>query len=140
MQFFNWIAGKAMRLSGRQIVVLLGMALMLLVSSQYTEFDVLPDSLMDIFAAALVLTALLIMLMLMVLTVSRVGVGIDAWQWVGEIETMVEDGPPGIKSELVVIKPRQPKKGLSHTKIYTEPETTAAIHEWCLSKRHHQET
>lgn len=137
MQFFNWIAGKAMRLSGQQIVVLLGIALTLLVSSQYSEFAVIPTSLIGAFGAALVFTALVIVVMLMVLTISRIGVGLDAWKWVGEIETMVEDGPPGIKSELVVLKPKQPKKGLSHTKIYTEQETTEAISAWCRSQGHH---
>ena len=131
MQFLNWLGAKVMRASGRYIYALICIALLTLVVSSYAGLAILPDKAFSLLAIALVLSALIIVVMLMVLTVSRVAVGLDAWRWVGEIETMIEDGPPGIKSELMVIKPRHPKSGLSHTAVYSEPETTQAIADWC---------
>jgi len=130
-QFLNWVAGVAMRLGGRQIYGLLCAFALILLWMADRNFSWVPDNTLSVLSTALIASAVVMVVMLIILTVSRVLVGLDAWQWVGELETMIEDGPPGIKAELVVISPRLPVGGLSHTAVYSEPETTATIASWC---------
>jgi len=137
-QFLNWVAGMVIRIGGRQIYALIFISALILLCMAYIGMQWIPAGTISFLSAALMISASLMVLMLAALTVSRVAVGLDAWRWVGELETMIEDGPPGIKSELVVITPRRPVGGLSHTTIFYETETTQAIANWCRSERHHQ--
>ena len=130
-QFFNWIAGIAMRIGGRQLYVLLCVGLIVFAWSIYRSFDWIPEHALSLLITIVIFIAALMVLMLIVLTVSRVFVGFDAWRWVGEIETMTEDGPPGMSSELEVLTPRVPQSGWSHTNIFMQAETVAVISQWC---------
>jgi len=130
-QFFNWFAGVVMRIGGRHIYVLLCLSILALAWSAYRGFGWLPEDAFSILSTALIGIAALMVVMLMVLTLSRVFVGLDAWRWVGEIETMTEDGPPGVSSELKVLRPQAQKYGLSHTGIFTQAETIKVINTWC---------
>lgn len=131
-QFLNWLGGIGMRLGGRQIYLLICAVALTLAWMAYEGVDVVPDFIVPLLGNGLTISAAIMVILLMALTVSRIFVGFDSWRWVGEIETMVEDGPPGISSELVVIKPKEGHT-LSHTSIYSEDETIEAIYEWCNS-------
>ncbi len=131
-QFLNWLGGMVMRIGGRQIYLLICASALLLFWMAYKDAAWIPAGTFTILNIALICSAAIMIVMLAALTLSRVLIGFDAWRWVGELETMIEDGPPGIASDLLVITPRQPKDGLSHTAVYTEPETTQAIAEWCM--------
>ena len=120
-----------MRIGGKQIYALICAGAILLSWMEYQEVTWVPSGILSFVNTALIYSAGVMVVMLAALTFSRVAIGFDAWRWVGELETMIEDGPPGIPSELLVISPRQPKDGLSHTAVYTEPETTNAIANWC---------
>jgi len=124
-QFLNWLGGRVMRLAGRQIFGIICAAALVLLWMAYRQFNWLPDNTFTVFSATLIGLSAITMMMLIAL------IGLDAWPWVGELETMIEDGPPGIKSELVVITPRQPVKGLSHTEVYSQQETIDTISTWC---------
>jgi len=130
-QFLNWLGGMVMRIGGRQIYLLICASVLLLFWMAYKGPAWIPSGTFAVLNVALMYSAAIMIVMLAALTLSRVVIGFDAWRWVGELETMVEDGPPGIPSDLLVITPRQPKDGLSHTTVYTEPETTEAIAKWC---------
>ena len=130
-QFFNWLAGVAMRIGGRKLNIFLCVGLLIFGWSSYRRFDWLPDHILVLLSSALICIAAIMVMMLVVLTLSRVFVGFDAWRWVGEIETMTEDGPPGITSEFEVLTPRPPNSGLSHTNIVTQQETISVINNWC---------
>lgn len=130
-QFLNWLGGLAMRIGRRPIYAMACAVLLLFLWMAYLEVSWLPDSTFTILSTVLIISSGVMMVLLMALTVSRVFIGLDAWPWVGELETMIEDGPPGVKSELVVITPRQPEQGLSHTEIYQQKETIDAITKWC---------
>ena len=131
IQFLSWLGGIIMRIGGKQIYALICAGAILLSWMEYQEVTWIPSGILSFVNAALIYSAGIMVVMLAALTFSRVAIGFDAWRWVGELETMIEDGPPGIPSELLVISPRQPKDGLSHTAVYTEPETTNAIANWC---------
>ncbi len=131
-QFLNWLGGIGMKLGGRQIYLLICAAALTLAWMAYQGAGMVPDFIVPLLGNGLTASAAVMVVLLMALTVSRIFVGFDSWRWVGEIETMVEDGPPGITSELVVIKPKKGPK-LSHTSIYSEDETIEAIHKWCNS-------
>lgn len=131
-QFLNWLGGIGMRLGGRQIYLLICAVALTLAWMAYQRTAVVPDFVVPLLGTGLTVSAAIMVILLMALTVSRVFVGFDSWRWVGEIETMVEDGPPGITSELVVIKPKEGHQ-LSHTSIYSEQETIDAIYDWCSS-------
>lgn len=135
-QFLNWVAGMVMRIGGKQIYGLICLTALILLWIAYIDVQWVPDGTISFLSSALIISALIMILMLASLTLSRIAVGLDAWRWVGELETMVEDGPPGVKSELVVITPRLPEGGLSHTAIFSESETTNAIADWCRSERY----
>ena len=137
-QFLNWVGGMVIRIGGKQIYVLICFISLLLLWMAYMGIQWIPDGTISFLSAALMISASIMVFMLATLTVSRVAVGLDAWRWVGELETMIEDGPPGIKSELVVITPRKPVRALSHISIFYETETTEAIANWCRSERHYQ--
>lgn len=130
-QFVNWLAGLVMKIGGRQLYTLLCIGALVFLWMGYQNTDWMPDTILAFLNAALMGSAAIMVIMLIALSFSRISVGLDAWRWVGELETMVEDGPPGIKSELIVIQPRHPKHGLSHTGVYTEKETIDAIALWC---------
>jgi len=130
-QFLNWLGGIGMRLGGRQIYLLICATAFTLFWVTYGGSDVAPSFVIPLLKQGLILSAAIMVVLLMALTVSRIFVGFDAWRWVGEIETMVEDGPPGITSDLVVIKPKSADIGLSHTSIYTQDETIDSIASWC---------
>ncbi len=129
-QFLNWLGGIGMRIGGRQLYVFICAGVLALAFMAYRGSSMMPSFVLPLLNQGLMISASAMVLLLMALTVSRVFVGFDAWRWVGEIETMVEDGPPGIPSELVVILPRT-DNGLSHTGIYTDPETIDSIASWC---------
>ena len=133
-QFLNWVGGMVIRIGGKQIYVLICFIALLLLWMAYIGVQWIPEGTVSFLSSALMISASLMVFMLAALTVSRIAVGLDAWRWVGELETMVEDGPPGIKSDLVVITPKPLANGLSHTTIFYEKETTEAIAEWCSSK------
>ena len=137
-QFLNWVAGIVIRIGGKQIYVLICFLALLLLWMAYIGVQWIPVGTVAFLSNALMISASLMVFMLAALTLSRVAVGLDAWRWVGELETMIEDGPPGMKSELVVITPRRPIGALSHTSIFYETETTDAIADWCQSDQHHQ--
>jgi len=139
-QFLNWMAGVVMRIGGKQIYGLICFGALILLWMAYLGVQWIPDGTLSFLSISLKISALVMVLMLAALTLSRVLVGLDAWRWVGELETRVEDGPPGIKSELVVITPRLPEGGLSHTRIFYESETANTIADWCRSERHHQKS
>lgn len=130
-QFLNWLAGMVMRLGGRQLYILIFIGALLFSSMAYRGVGWVQTDLLSGLNFALMYSAAIMIVMLAALTLSRVVIGLDAWRWVGELETMIEDGPPGIHADLLVITPRQPKDGLSHTAVYSEPETTEAIAKWC---------
>lgn len=130
-QFFNWLAGIAMRIGGRQLYGLLCLGILVLAWSAYSGLNWLNDDALSIISSILIGLAAIMVLMLIVLTLSRISVGLDAWRWVGELETMTEDGPPGMTSELEVLTPRPAHSGLSHTGIFTQPETIEVINNWC---------
>ncbi len=130
-QFLNWLAGMVMRIGGRQLYVLLCLGLLLFAWSAYKNFTWVPNVSLSLLTTLLISLAGLMVVMLMALTLSRIFVGWDAWRWVGEIETMIEDGPPGVPAELTVLTPRLPERGLSHTGIFTQVETINVIHQWC---------
>jgi len=130
-QFLNWLGGMVMRIGGRQIYLLICVSALLLFWMAYRGVAWIPSSAFSILNVALMCSAAIMVVMLAALTLSRIVIGFDAWRWVGELETMIEDGPPGIASDLLVITPRQSEYGLAHTAVYTEPETTDAIANWC---------
>jgi len=129
-QFLNWLGGIGMRLGSRQLYILICAVALTLAWMGYRGSDMVPSFIIPLLTQGLMLSAAIMVLLLMALTISRVFVGFDAWRWVGEIETMVEDGPPGIASELVVVLPRS-MQGLSHTGIYSDAETINSIVNWC---------
>lgn len=129
-QFLNWLGGMGLKLGGRQLYVFICIAALLLAWMTYREADVVPEYLIPLLGQLMVASAAVMMILLMALTLSRVFIGLDSWRWVGEIETMVEDGPPGVPSDLVVLSPLEGSQ-LSHTNIYTRQETIDAIHAWC---------
>lgn len=136
-QFLNWMGGMVMRIGGKQIYPLICAIILAVLLMAHIGMTWIPEGTISLLNASLIILSAIMVVMLMALTLSRTLVGLDAWHWVGEIETMVEDGPPGIKSELVVITPRQPEGGLSHSAVFSEPETITAIANWCRSERHH---
>ena len=123
-----------MRIGGRQIYALICAGALLLFGIAYEGVAWVPSGTFDLLKVALMFSAAVMIFMLAALTLSRVVIGLDAWRWVGELETMTEDGPPGIPADLLVITPRQAKDGLAHTAVYTEPETTQAIARWCKTR------
>ncbi len=130
-QFLNWLAGMVMRIGGRQLYILVCAGLLLFAWSAYQDFTWVPDISFALLNSLLIGVAAIMVVMLMALTISRTFVGWDAWRWVGEIETMIEDGPPGMQSELTVLTPRLPEQGLSHTALFTQADTIEVIQQWC---------
>lgn len=140
-QFLNWLGGIGMRLGGQQLYLLVCAIALTLTWAAYRDAetgaaDLIPSFVLPLLSQGITLSAAIMVILLMALTLSRVFVGFDSWRWVGEIETMVEDGPPGITSDLVVIKPKSGHQ-LSHTNIYHEPETIDTIYQWCRSQLNH---
>jgi len=130
-QFSNWLGGLIIKIAGQRLYTLMCLGALPLLWLGYQTADRIPGTVLSILNTVIIGSAASMVIMLMILTLSRVLVGLDAWRWVGELETMVEDGPPGITSELTVITQRQASKGLSHTSVYSEPETIRAIAQWC---------
>ena len=132
VQFMNWLGGIGMRLGGGQLYLLVcAIAVYLAWVTTYKHAEQLPSFILPLLKQGLIASSVIMVILLMALTVSRILVGFDAWRWVGEIETMVEDGPPGIPADLIVSQPRTSDLKLSHTQIYNQPETIDAIHRWC---------
>ncbi len=130
-QFLNWLGGVGMRLGGRQIYLLVCAVALTVSWMAYQGSDMVPEFIVPLLKQGLIISAALMVILLMALTLSRIFVGFDAWRWVGEIETMVEDGPPGIAAEMVVSTPSGNGSGLSHTSIYESDETLEIIAKWC---------
>ena len=132
VQFMNWLGGIGMRLGGGQLYLLVcAIAVYLAWVTTYKTAEQLPNLILPFLKQGLIASSVIMVILLMALTVSRILVGFDAWRWVGEIETMVEDGPPGIPADLIVSQPTPSNLKLSHTQIYNQPETIDTIHHWC---------
>lgn len=138
-QFLSWLGGIVMKVGGRQLYVLSCLTTISISMIAYLGVGSMPQHTMSILNFLMITSSAIMTILLMSLTISRLSVGFDAWQWVGELETMIEDGPPGIKAELIVITPRHFKGGgLSHTAVYNEIEAIHAIATWCndIAKDH----
>ena len=132
-QFLNWLGGVGMRLGGGQLYILVCAVALYLSWMAYKGSDMVPAFVLPALQKGLIISSAIMVVLLIALTISRIFVGFDAWRWVGEVETMVEDGPPGVPAELVVSRPSTSQLSLSHTHIYTQPETVEAIYQWCKS-------
>ena len=132
-QFLNWLGGVGMRLGGGQLYILVCAAALYLSWMAYKGSDMVPNFVFPALQKGLIISSAIMVVLLIALTISRIFVGFDAWRWVGEIETMVEDGPPGVPAELIVSRPSLSTLTLSHTHIYNQPETVEAIYKWCES-------
>jgi len=130
-QFLNWLGGVGVRLGSRQLYLLVCAVALTISWMAYRGSEMVPEFVIPMLKQGLIISAALMVVLLMALTLSRIFVGFDAWRWVGEIETMVEDGPPGIAAEMVVSTPSNNGAGLSHTSIYESDETLDIIAEWC---------
>ena len=145
-QFFNWGGGVLISLGARYLgaallygAIVLGLYLLLgwELATQPEAGDTyhfIIGILAKLFGWLLVAVAAVLLIMLVTITASRLFVGLDAWRWVGELETMVEDGPPGIDADLVVVPPstnRKRSSGLAHSEVYLRKETARSIAAWC---------